>query len=109
MQIRFIPKEVGVSVGFYEQWSALFNPKLFSWVDFSLVHFYVEWAKYAGRFEIELGLLGLNLTVTYVYDNTFAKGLESMSDVITEELKARTGATEVLDPYNQLSKFEEKE
>lgn len=70
---------------FYEQWSGLFGGS--NWYDFTLLNIEGEYAPYSGRWEFSLALLGLRVTVTYVFDHTFNRKMSAMVDEIKEELK----------------------
>ncbi len=52
-----------------EQWSSLFGGC--NWYDFTLIKVQGEFAPYTGRWELELALLGVGVTITWVYDGTF--------------------------------------
>jgi hypothetical protein len=74
---------------FYQQWSGLIGSH--NWYDFTLVHVTGEFDPSTGRWECELGLLGLNLTLTYVYDHTFNDYMDAQVEHYTkhpEELKS---------------------
>lgn len=70
-----------------QQWSCLFGRC--SWYDFTLIKIQGEFAPYSGRWEFDLGLLGITLRLTYVYDDTFNRDLQTMvtalkSDRVTD-------------------------
>jgi hypothetical protein len=58
-------QKTGWFFDWYEQWSGLF--KQGNWVDFTVIFLKGEYAPYKNCLEIEAGLLGLEITVTYVY------------------------------------------
>lgn len=91
---------------FGQQWTSLFS-RTCNWYDLTLIKIEGEYAPYTGRWELALGLLGFNLLVTYVYDTTFSESIADLRDEIVEGLKAKTGATEVLDPTGALDAIKE--
>lgn len=52
---------------FYEQWSGFFPPR--QWVDFTVFDLNGEYSPYKGSCELSLAILGMRVTVTYVYDS----------------------------------------
>ncbi len=58
-------KRTGWSFSFYQQWSGLIGRC--NWYDITLIHVGGEFAPYTNRWEIELGLLGFNVNIQYVY------------------------------------------
>ena len=68
-------------VDFYSQWGGGGN-----WYDFTLIDISGEYSPYKGSCELELGLLGLCFTFTYVYDQTFTKKMKAMVDEIKKEI-----------------------
>ena len=67
-----------------QQWTDLFGDC--NWYDMTLVHLGGEWSRHMGRWEVEVGLLGFNLRITYVYDDAPIRKLLDMR----EEYIART-------------------
>lgn len=92
-------------VSFYEQWSAFLSLRTQNWIDFTFVRLQGEVALYSGRVELEIGILGLLWTFTYVYDQSFNEELRDMKGRIENELLGRTGATEIVDPTGALDKL----
>lgn len=90
---------------FYEQWSAFLSLGTQNWIDFTFIKLQGEVAPYSGRVELEMALLGLHLTVTYVYDQSFNDDMRDMKGRIENELLGRTGATEIIDPTGALDKL----
>lgn len=69
-------------VDFYEQWSAFFQPGRMNWIDFTIIRIQGEYARYSGRIEFEVRLLGLGLTFTYIFDTSFNDEMERrMADI----------------------------
>lgn len=91
-------------VQFYQQWSALVRRNL-NWYDFTVVLLCTELAAYTGRWELEVGVVGFQLTLTYVYDHTFNRTLKSEKDRLMCELEARTGLA-VRDPAGVLDRLD---
>lgn len=91
-------------VDMYEQWSSLFRGRS-NWYDVTLVHVGGEYAPYTGRCEFTLALLGLSVTVTYVYDTTFNDEMQSISEQIRAQMEARSGMP-VEDPTGALKKLD---
>ena len=48
-------------ISFWQDYSNIFTPKHYNWVSFTFIHFYMEYDAYGPEFDVELGLLGLNL------------------------------------------------
>lgn len=65
-------KRHGWFVNFYNQWPAVLRPSSHNWHDWALTVFKVagENSPYKSSWEVELGLLGFNLTITYVFRDT---------------------------------------
>lgn len=82
---------------FQEDWSGLNPFHGFNWRNFTLIMVRGEYAKYSGRCEVELGLLGFTVRLTYIYDHSFNNQLNDARSTIESELRARTGAIEVVD------------
>jgi hypothetical protein len=61
-----------------EQWSSMFRRT--NWTDFTFVWLEVENAPYSGRCELYVGLLGVLVTLTYVYDDRFNREMERRLD-----------------------------
>jgi hypothetical protein len=59
-------KKVGWFFDWYNQWPGIFSRDS-NWYDFTLVHFTFEYAPYKSCFELQVALLGLSATVTYVF------------------------------------------
>lgn len=57
---------------FYNQWPAIFSPQTHNWHDWCLTLFKVmgENSPYKRSWEVEVGLLGFTVIVTYVYRDT---------------------------------------
>lgn len=70
---------------FQEQWSSLLKPGEHNWLDFTVIRLQGEYAAYTGRWEVEVGLLGLMLTITYVFDHSFNDEMLRRVDVIKTE------------------------
>lgn len=94
-------------VDVWEQWSGLFHRC--NWYDFTLIQLQGEFAPYTGRCEAHAALLGLHVRVTYVYSQHFNREMRSLRDVVVEEIKARTGAEEVIDLSGALDEIERAE
>lgn len=92
-------------LSFKEQWSGLnpFHP--FNWRDFTLINIGGEYAKYSGRWEFECMVLGLGFQIQYVFDEAFNLECDDFLSQIQADLKARTGATTIVDPENQLAEL----
>jgi hypothetical protein len=75
---------------FYEQWSAFLHPGRMNWIDFSFIRLECEWDRHTGRVEIELRLLGLGGSVTYIYDHSFNDQMLKRIEEIKSE-RARSG------------------
>jgi hypothetical protein len=58
--MRFVKPE------FYNQWKEVFSYP--NWRDLTFVHLAVETDHLTGVFTLQLGLLGLNLTLSLIYD-----------------------------------------
>lgn len=93
-------KTSGFFFDFYEQWSDLFKRQ--NWNDFTVIKIEGERALYSGRWELVLALLGLQVTIQYVFDDKFNREVTSFRDRIEADLKGRTGAKEVIDPTGAL-------
>lgn len=77
----------------YQQWSSLFSRGC-NWYDFTLLKVQGEYAPYSGRWELELGLLGVNLVITWVYDDRFNREIVALAESIEAERTA-VGASDV--------------
>lgn len=66
-------RKTGFFLDFYNQWRAVLKPSNHNWQDWNLTLFKLagENSPYKRSWEIELGLLGFNVVVTYVYRDTF--------------------------------------
>lgn len=84
-----------------EQWSGLNPFQRFNWRDFTLIKVQGELCSHTGRWELEVGLLGFNCCITYIYDHSFNQDMMSLKERITSKLEGRTGAT-VVDPLGVL-------
>jgi hypothetical protein len=71
-------RKLRLNLRFYSQWENPFSKKL-NWLDFDLVHLGFEHDRVAGQFEVYLGLLGLNLTLTFWRLKTTVKPTGSIS------------------------------
>ena len=91
-----------------EQWSGLNPFQDFNWRDFTFVRLDAEHASYSGRFELNIGLLGVSCCVTYIYDQSFNREMLSLKEQIMDEIKDRTGC-EVVDPTRALDGLRENE
>lgn len=100
-------KSRGWFFGFYEQWSTLFRKQ--NWNDFTVIMIAAQLCRYADRWEVELALLGFQITITYVYSARFNSEMKTLADSIKDELLARTGVKEVKDPFGVLDKLDEKD
>lgn len=100
-------KSAGWFFSFYEQWSTLFRRQ--NWNDFTVIKIAGELARYSDRWEVELALLGVQVTITYVYSSRFNSKMNSLRDSIESELMARTGAKEVKDPFGVLDQLDKKD
>lgn len=78
----------------YNQWSGMFSGRN-HWYDLTLIKLAGEYAPYKGSYELEVSILGLCWTFTYVYDHTFTKRLKKMVDEIDAESKPHTSPTPV--------------
>jgi hypothetical protein len=58
-------KTRGWFVDWYNQWPGLFSDS--NWYDFTVVHLTGEYAPYKSCVEVQIGLLGFCVTITYVY------------------------------------------
>lgn len=92
-------------VQFYEQWSSFLKAGRQNWLDFTVIKLQGEYAAYSGRWELEVGILGLQWTFTYVFDESFNDEMSDLKSRIETDLKGRTGATEVVDPTGALDKL----
>jgi hypothetical protein len=63
-----------------EQWSGIFGRS--NWYDFTLIDIEGEYAPYSGRYEFSVALLGVRVTITYVYDTSFNESLRKTVDEI---------------------------
>ena len=70
------------NLDWYEQWSGFFPPK--NWVDFTLIDICGEYAAYKGSCEFSIALLGLRLTVTYVYNSYWNEKIKKEIDEMLE-------------------------
>jgi hypothetical protein len=62
-------KEIGNwSVDARCDWLEWLSPRGFNWLNFCLVRADFEWDRAMGDIEVELGLLGFRVRVTYLYD-----------------------------------------
>lgn len=56
------------SIDLTSDWSAIFRPKYFNWIDFNLIGLRVEKEKIHGSAEIEIHLLGFGVRVYWTWD-----------------------------------------
>lgn len=91
---------------FFNQWSSLNPFGKVNWRDFTFIKIQGEYAAYSGRWELDLALLGLQVTVTYIFDHSFNDSMMSMKDQITNELERSTGC-KVVDPAGALDRLDE--
>ena len=66
MKVVYEGKRSMVQVG--EDYSNLFSPTGFNWVEFTLINVRFEVNKMFGQLELDLALLGLHINFSYVYD-----------------------------------------
>lgn len=79
-----------------------------NWYTFTFAQVEIEDDACTGRWRIDLALLGLHVHIEYIYDFTFTHAMRDRVEELKEGLKARTGATEVVDPFNELAKLGDK-
>ena len=79
-------------VDFYNQWAGIFGRN--NWYDLTLIKLAGEYGAYKGSCEIEISVLGLCWTFTYVYDPTFTENLKEMT---AEFGRSSTGDTDAND------------
>lgn len=92
-------------VAFYQQWSSFLHPLSGNWLDFTVIKLQGEYARYSGRWELEIGIVGLQWTFTYVFDQSFNEEMSDLKSRIEADLKGRTGAKEIVDPFGALDKL----
>jgi hypothetical protein len=94
---------------FAEQWSDFLHARKMNWLDFTLIKIQGEKCRMTGRYELELGLLGFNATVTYVYDPSFNESMLSLREQIGARIRAEHGQDVTIeDPFGALDGLEEK-
>jgi hypothetical protein len=98
-------KHIRFFTTFNQDWSDLFRDQ--SWSGFTFINLAYENARYSGRFEVEVGLMGCNLTFTYIYNNSFNEKLMSVKDEIIASLRAEHGDNiKIEDPNGVLDKLD---
>ena len=70
----------------YNQWPGLFESS--NWYDFTLVKIKGEFCPYEGHVELEIGLIGVTLMLTYVYDFKFRDEMEDLAGSAIRLLEA---------------------
>lgn len=48
-------------LSFWCDWLQILPIRKWNWVNFSFIHFIIEWDKFGNEFVLELGLMGLNM------------------------------------------------
>lgn len=71
-----------------EQWSSLFGGC--NWYDFTLIRVQGEFAPYSGRWEFDFALLGVGVTITYVYDDKFNTEIRKMVNAMDRPTPEQT-------------------
>jgi len=93
----------GLFIDIGEQWSGFLGRS--NWYDFTIIRLDGEYAPYSGRVEMSFALLGFDVRITYVYDDSFNKEMLSMKDQLVARLKAETGVESVSDPNGALDRL----
>lgn len=73
-------------IDIYEQWSGLFS-LTGNWYDFTFIGLSVEYSPYKGSCELEVSLLGVRVTITVIYDNTFTREMKRRVQELREKRK----------------------
>lgn len=72
-----------------------------NWHNFTFIHFHFEYAPYMGHIEVEMALLGFNLMVQYVYDDTERKRMKQLADDISSGKEPTMSFSELVERLNQ--------
>ena len=103
MRSREVPS-TRFNLAFYSQWKDLLGKN--NWYDFTVFNLSGEYSPYAGSAEFNIGVLGLNWTLTYTYDFGPLDEMVSLKDKVLAELEAEHPGTEVIDPFNVLDELD---
>lgn len=74
-------------IQFKEDYSNVFSPSFFNWVEFTFVKFYVENNRLFGIFEVEACLLGLGFNIQFVHNKKRLYGKMEEYDKMLESEK----------------------
>lgn len=74
----------------YEQWSDCIRRES-NWYDVTLIHVGGEYAPCTGRCEFTLALLGLSVTLIYVYDTSFNDEMQALAEKIQAHTREDSG------------------
>lgn len=103
-QISQVHTRKGFHVDFYNQWPDLFRKC--GWYDFTVLNISGEWTRNESHVEVTIGLMGISMTVVYVYNDHFARDLaERLKDAIEKE----HGDVEIKDPNGVLDEISRRE
>ena len=53
------------SIQVWNEWSALFIPRRYNWISFTLINIYFEWYREWGQLELQVVILGFGFYLTY--------------------------------------------
>lgn len=85
---------------FYSQWRF----QKMNWYDFTVIELGGEYAAYSDSIEVNFGLLGFNISITYRKSLDFVNELHDFADEITKRLEDEHPGMEIKDPNNLLDK-----
>lgn len=89
---------------FHNQWIDLFGKM--NWYDFTVINLSGEYADYSDSVEVQVGLLGFTLLITYRRSFDFIDDLDDRLKII-KSLKAEHPGSTVEDPFGELDKLKE--
>jgi hypothetical protein len=70
-------RTLGFFFTFENEWKELFSDEN-NWSTFTFFNLYYEHAKYAGRYEVELGVFGFLFIFEYIYDDSFTQEIQEL-------------------------------
>ena len=92
----------------WHDWSQLVNPKRYSWINFSILNFNVEWENQLGDgLTIEMGVMGFNLRLKHQFkESALMKNLNK--DVLKIETTQKAHAREIKELEDKIEDLKTK-
>jgi hypothetical protein len=76
-----------MTIGWSQQWSAVFDPTHYNWVDFTFINAEIEWDRKCGSLEGNFELLGFRLWICISVHEPDKEILDALKEVAGEAEK----------------------